>query len=65
MSSPTVTNVYPPDNLLIDPCKATPPGDSLVELALGYNKNTSCIGLYKLQINKIRENKKKQEALYK
>ena len=46
------------------PCKATPPGESLLDLARGYNKNVSCIGLYKLQINKIMENKKKQEALF-
>lgn len=64
MSSPTINNVYPPDSLLTVPCKATPPGESLLDLARGYNKNTSCIGLYKLQLDKIIENKKKQEALY-
>lgn len=64
MSSPTVNNVYPPDSLLTTPCKATPPGESLLDLARGYNKNVSCVGLYKLQLDKIRENKKKQEALY-
>jgi len=36
----------------------------LIELAVAYNKNTSCIAKYKAQIEKIKENKKKQEALY-
>lgn len=64
--SPTPSIIYigPSDSLLMHPCKATPPGESLLDLARGYNKNVSCIGLYKLQINKIMENKKKQEALY-
>lgn len=64
MSNQQTVNVYPPDSLLVHPCKATPPGESLLDLARGYNKNVSCIGLYKLQMDKILENKKKQEALY-
>jgi len=59
-----VITVFPPDSLLIDPCKATKAGESLIELAQAYNKNNGCIGAYKLQMNKIRENKRKQEALY-
>lgn len=62
--SQPVTNVYPPDSLLTHPCKAVPAGESLIELAVAYNKNTSCIAKYKAQIEKIKENKKKQEALY-
>jgi hypothetical protein len=56
--------VFPPDSLLIHPCKAVPAGESLIELAIAYNRNTSCIAKYKAQIEKIKENKKKQEALY-
>ena len=59
-----MTNVYPPDSLLTHPCKAVPAGESLIELAIAYNRNTSCIAKYKAQIEKIKENKKKQEALY-
>ena len=62
--SQPVTNVYPPDSLLTHPCKAVPAGESLIELAVAYNKNTSCIAKYKAQIEKIKDNKKKQEALY-
>lgn len=62
--SQQVTNVYPPDSLLTHPCKAAPAGESLIELAIAYNRNTSCIAKYKAQIEKIKENKKKQEALY-
>jgi len=42
----------------------TPAGESLIELAMGYNKNVSCIGLYKAQMKKIRENKQQQLDLY-
>lgn len=59
-----MTNVYPPDSLLTHPCKAVAAGESLIELAVAYNKNTSCIAKYKAQIEKIKENKKKQESLY-
>lgn len=62
--SQPVTNAYPPDSLLTHPCKAVPAGESLIELAIAYNRNTSCIAKYKAQIEKIKENKKKQEALY-
>lgn len=62
--SQSVVNVFPPDSLLTHPCKAVPAGESLIELAIAYNRNTSCIAKYKAQIEKIKENKKKQEALY-
>jgi hypothetical protein len=64
MQSPQIVNVFPSDALLVDPCKAQPAGESLIELAQAYNKNTSCIGLFHLQMNKFRENKAAQEALY-
>lgn len=64
MSSPQTVYVGPPNNLLIDPCKAVPAGESLIELAMGYSKNVGCIGLYKAQMKKLRENKAKQEVLY-
>ena len=57
-------NASPPNSLLTHPCKAVSAGESLIELAVAYNKNTSCIAKYKAQIEKIKENKKKQEALY-
>lgn len=60
-----MTNVYPPDSLLTHPCKAVPAGESLIELAIAYNKNTSCIAKYKAQIEKIKDNKKAQEGIYK
>ena len=62
--SQPVTNVYPPDSLLTPPCKAVPAGESLIELAVAYNKNTSCIAKYKAQIEKIKENKLKQKELW-
>jgi hypothetical protein len=57
--------VYPPDSLLTDPCKAVPAGESLIELAIGYNKNTSCITKYKNQMKAIRDNKVRKMELYK
>lgn len=56
--------VVPPNSLLIDPCKAVPAGESLIDLAKSYNSNVGCIGMYKKQMQKIRDNKAKQEALY-
>jgi hypothetical protein len=56
--------IAPPDSLLIDPCKAKPAGDSLLGLAKGYTHNVGCIGLYKKQIQAIRDNKKAQEKLH-
>ena len=62
-SQPAV-NVFPSDSLLTHPCKAVPAGESLIELAVAYNKNTSCIAKYKAQIEKIKENKLKQKELW-
>jgi hypothetical protein len=50
---------------LIHPCKATPAGESLIELAQGYRSNVECIGLYKLQIEKIKKNKQEKLLIYK
>ena len=63
-SSQTIV-VAPSDSLLIHPCKATPPGDSLLALAQGYNSNVECVGLYKLQIEKIKKNKQDKLFIYK
>ena len=59
-----MVNVFPPDSLLTHPCKAVPAGESLIELAIAYNRNTSCIAKYKAQIEKIKENKLKQKELW-
>jgi len=56
--------VVPPNSLLIDPCRAKPAGSSLIELAQGYSENVGCIAKYKKQMQAIRDNKAKQEALY-
>ena len=63
--SSQMTVVAPPDSLLIHPCKATPAGESLIELAQGYRSNVECIGLYKLQIEKIKKNKQEKLLIYK
>lgn len=63
-SSPQITYVGPPDSLLTIPCKATPAGESLIDLALAQNKNVGCIGMLHKQMKKIRDNKKQQESLY-
>ena len=62
--SQQITYVGPTDSLLTHPCKAVPAGQSLIELAIAYNKNTSCIAKYKAQIEKIRQNRDKQKELY-
>lgn len=53
--------VSPEDNLMKYPCKAVPAGDSLIELAVNYNKNVKCIKLYQIQIEKIRKDVDKKE----
>ncbi len=62
--SQQITYVGPPNSLLTHPCKAVPAGESLIELAIAYNKNTSCIAKYKAQIEKIKQNRDKQKELY-
>lgn len=64
LSKQPVQLVYPPDSLLTDPCKAVPAGESLIDLAVAYNKNTGCVGAYKKQMQKLRDNKREKELLY-
>ena len=55
----------PSDALLIAPCKATPAGESLIDLAKAQNKNVSCISMYQKQMDAIKKNKRLQMELYK
>jgi len=48
----------------VNPCKAKPSGESLIDLALAQNKNVGCIGLWEKQMDAIRKNKKSQMELY-
>lgn len=59
-----ITNVFPSDALLVNPCKARPAGESLIDLALAQNKNVGCIGLWEKQMDAIRKNKAAQVELY-
>ena len=56
--------VTPEDKLMRYPCKAVPPGDALIELAINYDKNVSCIKLYQNQLEKIRKDIKNKEKTY-
>ena len=56
--------VGPSDSLLVYPCKAAPSGESVMDLAVAYSKNTACISMWQKQMDKIKENKKKNEAIY-
>jgi len=58
-------NVFPSDSLLINPCKAKPAGESLIDLAKAQNSNVGCIGLWEKQMEAIRKNKQQQMELYK
>lgn len=53
--------VSPEDSLMRYPCKAVSAGDSLIELAMNYNKNVKCIKLYQIQIDKIRKDVDQKE----
>jgi len=53
--------VSPEDNLMKYPCRAIPAGESLIELAVNYNKNVRCIKLYQIQIDKIRKDVDEKE----
>lgn len=53
-----------PSQLLQDPCEAIGAGDSVRTLAKGYVANTSCLGQYKLLLEKQRKHKKEQQELY-
>jgi hypothetical protein len=62
--SPQINYVGPSDALLITPCKATPAGESLIDLAKAQNKNVSCISMWQKQMDAIKKNKKSQLELY-
>ena len=62
--SPQIVNVFPSDSLLVYPCKATPAGESLIDLAKAQNKNVSCISMYQKQLDAIKKNRDKQKELY-
>lgn len=64
MPSPQIVNVFPSDSLLVYPCKATPAGESLIDLAKAQNKNVSCISMWQKQMDAIKKNKKQQGELY-
>lgn len=49
----------------MNPCKAKPSGNSLIDLAIAQNTNIACIGKWEKQMNKIRKNKSEQMELYK
>ena len=54
-----------PESLLIDPCEPLGAGDTRRSLAKGYVANTSCLGQYKLLLEKQRRHKKEMMELYK
>lgn len=53
-----------PESLLVDPCEAISAGDTVRLLAKGYVANTSCLGQYKLLLEKQRRHKKEMELIY-
>lgn len=64
VSTPQQVNVFPPSSLLVNPCKAVPAGESLIDLAIAQNTNIACISKWEKQMNKIRDNRLKQMELY-
>ena len=56
--------VYTPDSLLVDPCEPIGAGDTIRTLAKGYITNTSCIGEYRLLLDKQRQHKEKMRLIY-
>ena len=57
--------VLTPNSLLTHPCEAVGAGDTVRTLARGYVKNTSCVGEYKLLLDKIIKHKLQVKGLYK
>ena len=53
-----------PESLLVDPCEPLGAGDTRRSLAKGYVANTSCLGQYKLLLEKQRRHKESMEKLY-
>lgn len=57
--------VTSPESFLIDPCEPIGAGDTVRSLARGYVANTSCLGQYKLLLEKQRRHKQEMMELYK
>ena len=53
-----------PESLLVDPCEAISAGDTVRSLAKGYVANTSCLGQYKLLLEKQRRHRDEMEMIY-
>lgn len=53
-----------PNNLLVNPCGAVSAEDTVMSLARGYVKNTSCVFDYELLLDKQRKWKQEQEQLH-
>lgn len=53
-----------PESLLVDPCEPMSAGDTARLLARGYVANTSCLGQYKLLLDKQRRHKQEMELIY-
>lgn len=56
--------VLTPKSLMVDPCEAIGAGDRVGTLAKGYVVNTSCLGQYRLLIEKQRKHRIEMEKLY-
>jgi len=54
-----------PDSLLIDPCDVTEAEETVRSLAKAYVAGNSCIGDYKVLLDKQRKWKERQLDLYK
>ena len=53
-----------PESLLVDPCEATGAGDTVRLLAKGYVANTSCLGQYRLLLEKQRRHRDEMRKIY-
>ena len=53
-----------PESLLIDPCEPLGAGDTARLIAKGYAANTSCLGQYKLLLEKQRRHRDEMELIY-
>jgi len=56
--------VTTPESLLVDPCEAISAGDTVRLLAKGYVANTSCLGQYKLLLEKQRRHRDEMRKIY-
>ena len=53
-----------PESLLVDPCEVISAGDTVRLLAKGYVANTSCLGQYKLLLEKQRRHRDEMRKIY-